>query len=130
MPLSKRQKERHEVRAFFKALAVSGLSQEDAGAWAAARYDTNYAVTGVRPLINKKNIESARVYRVLDANPAYAKNTAHELLSFANRAVKEVKIEKAVEIARLKSVEVDGVTRMPTLSDLVNEVTKAKQANK
>lgn len=114
------------VSAFFKALALSGLSQEDSWSYLSSRFDSNYSRTGIKPLLNKKNIESARVYRVLDANPAYASNTAQELLSFANRAVKSVKMDKAIEIAQLVEVDVDGVKSEPTLNDLHAEVTKAK----
>lgn len=122
-----RQKQTREaVTRLFRALAESGLSQEDFWDYFARRFENNQARTGVTPLINKKNIESVRVYRVLDANPAYDNHTAKELLSFANRSVKALKIDKAVKIAQLTEVEVDGVKQAPTLRDLHNEVTKAK----
>ena len=119
---------RNAVRSFFNAIKASGLAQTDAKAYCAVKFGEESIRTGIPALINLKNIESMRVYLVLDGDKRYDKVTAQNLLSFANRSMKDVGIEKAVTIAKIKTVK-DSDTGKPvpaTLSDLHAEVTKVK----
>lgn len=119
---------RKAVRAFFTAIKASGLAQADAKAYCAVKFGEESIRTGIPALINLKNIESMRVYMVLDSDKRYDKVTAQNLLSFANRSYKEVGIEKAVKIAQTKTVKDSdtGEARPATLSDLHAEVTRVK----